>query len=306
MASLHPDHQPLLRLTKRQRVDKAVHTLEGIMKGIAIDGRLVPEECRELTNWCEDNKELLSQHPFTELIGPVRAALADGVISSEEQRDILWLCRNLSAGSSFYDDITNDVQILHGILHGILADGVVTDDEAKGLSKWLDENSHLCGSYPFEELNSLLTNVLRDGRVDEQEQRLLRDFFGDFISYSMSKRIQQARTNAVTKQQLRLPGICASCPEITFEERHFCFTGASTRAVRREIAEHVVNRRGVFRDSVNRDLHYLVIGAAGNPCWAYACYGRKVEEAVTLRREGHRLLIVHENDFWDAVQDNPV
>jgi len=300
----HPDHRPYIGFTKRQRVDRAVHTLDGILKGIAIDGKLLPAECRELTNWCDDQRELVAQHPFTELVPRVRAALADGTIAPEEQADLLWLCSNLSSGSIYYDVVTADVQVLHGILHGILADGVITHEEAKGLREWTDTNAHLRGTYPFDELDSLFTTVLRDGKVDAQEQSLLKEFFEDFISYSLAKRIEQARGGANIKQHMRLPGICAVCPVIEFPDHVFCFTGASTRAVRRDIAEQITRRRGVFKEGVSRDLHYLVVGAAGNPCWAFSCYGRKVEQAVALRRDGHKLIIVHEHDFWDAIEDS--
>ena len=52
-----------------------------------------------------------------------------------------------------------------------------------------------------------------------------------------------------------------------------------------------------------RKTNYLIVGNAGNPCWAYACYGRKIEEAVALRKEGAQVTIVNETDFWDAVDD---
>ena len=55
--------------------------------------------------------------------------------------------------------------------------------------------------------------------------------------------------------------------------------------------------------NVTSKLNYLVIGAEGNPCWAFACYGRKVEKAVELRKKGVRVVIVHENDFHDGVLD---
>jgi hypothetical protein len=60
---------------------------------------------------------------------------------------------------------------------------------------------------------------------------------------------------------------------------------------------------GVFSTSVTPKVHFLVVGANGNPAWAYSCYGRKVEQAMKLRAEGHSLVIVHENDFWDSIQD---
>lgn len=31
--------------------------------------------------------------------------------------------------------------------------------------------------------------------------------------------------------------------------------------------------------------------------WAFSCYGRKVEKAVQLRKDGSQVIIVHENDF---------
>jgi hypothetical protein len=66
-----------------------------------------------------------------------------------------------------------------------------------------------------------------------------------------------------------------------------------------------VNRLGGdVLNGVNAKLNYLVIGADGNPCWAYACYGRKVEKAVELRKKGKRIVIVHENDFHDALADH--
>ncbi|RPI99888.1 MAG: NAD-dependent DNA ligase, partial [Deltaproteobacteria bacterium] len=83
----------------------------------------------------------------------------------------------------------------------------------------------------------------------------------------------------------------------------FCFTGASSRYKRSELKDIVIRFGGKCTNNVAKFLDYLVIGAEGNPCWAYACYGRKVEAAVKLRKEGHKLLLVHENDFHDAIAD---
>ncbi len=77
------------------------------------------------------------------------------------------------------------------------------------------------------------------------------------------------------------------------------FTGS--RGPRRLFAETISTRGGTFIDRIRDELNYLVIGAEGNPCWAFACYGRKVERVVEMRRAGHRVLLIHEHDFWDAV-----
>ena len=58
-----------------------------------------------------------------------------------------------------------------------------------------------------------------------------------------------------------------------------------------------------MKSIVTKKTDYLVVGNAGNPCWAYACYGRKIEEAMQLRKEGAKIVIVNETDFWDCVDD---
>jgi NAD-dependent DNA ligase len=90
---------------------------------------------------------------------------------------------------------------------------------------------------------------------------------------------------------------------VVFQGKVFGFTGASTKYSRKEFEEIVQALGGIVARSVSKKLDYLIIGADGNPCWAYACYGRKVEMAVALRKAGARILLVHENDFHDAVAD---
>jgi hypothetical protein len=37
----------------------------------------------------------------------------------------------------------------------------------------------------------------------------------------------------------------------------------------------------------------------GNPAWAFASYGRKIEKAINLNNsKGLEILIIHEDDFW--------
>ena len=76
------------------------------------------------------------------------------------------------------------------------------------------------------------------------------------------------------------------------------------KAKRTDIAKQVERLGGVFIPNLSQKTDFLVVGAGGNPCWAFSCYGRKVEKAAELRKEGHSITIVHESDFWDAVQDN--
>lgn len=301
----HPDHRPYRHFTKRQRVDKAIQTLSGLLKGVSIDDELNAAEVAEIMNWCKEYRDLVGKAPFLELIPKLDAILEDGIIDPEEQDELLWLCKNLSPEGDFYDDVTHGIQQLHGILHGILADDQITTAEAKRLQEWIDAHAELKGTYPYDELESLLMSILSDGVVDGDEQRVLKAFFEDFIEYSFAKKVRSEakRVRSGIPAEFTVHGVCATCPEISFDGRTFTFTGSSMRAKREEMANSVSQLGGVFSKGLTNKTEFLVIGSGGNPCWAFACYGRKVQKAVELRKEGHPIIIVHESDFWDAVED---
>ena len=139
--------------------------------------------------------------------------------------------------------------------------------------------------------------MLKDGKIDDQENEALMQFFGEFAP------TRERRAVGVLDRGYSVSGVCAMTPEIVFTDRMFCFTGSSERGPREELARIVAGLGGKFHPRLTNDSHYLVVGADGNPCWAYACYSRKVEDAVERRRNGQKLQIVHEYDFWDAVED---
>jgi len=140
---------------------------------------------------------------------------------------------------------------------------------------------------------------MSDKKISEEENLVLQAFFSEFVIGNNKTLVQP-----LLQEDVMVYGLCAACPEIIFKESLFCFTGASGKYSRKQFHEIINNLGGNVANSVTPKLDYLVIGAEGNPCWAYACYGRKVEKAVELRKQGNKLLLVHEHDFHDAVLDN--
>lgn len=296
---MHSDHAGYFKFTTRARMEKSINSLVGIVEGIAIDGTINASELNFLRMWLDEHYELQNCHPYTELFPVVSCAISDGVLTGDEREDILWLCERLSS-TDYYDRVTADIQRLHAVVGGIAADGVVTEKELRGLSTWLDDHEHLKTCWPYDEVASLVTSVLSDGKISTQEQTILRDFFSQFTSLLDDRTI----TSPSIKQGESMIGLCAVCPEIEFSGAKFCFTGASSKHKRSDLTAIVQRLGGEVVASLTSTVNYLVIGADGNPCWAYACYGRKVEKAVELRKAGARLLLVHENDFHDAAADH--
>ena len=296
---LNEDNAAYLRYTGPQRIDKAMHTLEGIIRGIAIDGIVSTQELTALTSWISDHQQYADRHPFTEVLDRLRQVLMDGVVDEEERADVLWLCEKFSTENAFFNRISSDMQRLQGIMRGIAADGKITKLELEGLREWMADNDHLKTCWPYDELSSLITTVLQDGVVDSTEHEALMQFFNEFV-FHVECRSNESQ-DAIAQPNIQ--GICTVCPDVEFSDRTFCFTGQSERVNRSQLESQVVELGGKFSRSVTRKVDYLVVGADGNPCWAFSCYGRKVETAVKLRKQGLPILIVHENDYWDALEE---
>lgn len=290
------------KFTAKAEIDKAVHTLEGIIKGITIDEVINPKEYAELRNWYHTYQHLINTNPFGEILQLLSDCMKDGIIDDEEKKDIMWTCKRFYTRNIYFDMITADLQRLQGIFHGIMADNEIGEIEVARLAKWLDENTHLTGYYPYDEICSLLVSILQDGYISDHEKDILKVFFSEFIDQKSSLNVSEEELMAL-KEQITIQGICAVCPEITFGNRVFCFTGKSSTKSRIEMKQLVEQLGGSFSNNVTKSVDYLVVGSDGNPCWAFSCYGRKVEKAINLRKQGHKILIVHEYDFWDAVED---
>jgi len=297
---VHQDHRAYMRFTSKARLDKSVNSLVGLVEGIAVDGRINQREIEFLNLWLGDHQEVKRLHPYNELYPVVENAVSDGILTSEEKDDILWLCERLSS-KNYYDEVTADMQRLHAALAGVASDGAITEEELRGLSAWLQEHEHLRQCWPYDEVDGLITGVLKDERIDDREHEELKHFFSEFIAILDDRTISRPKA----LQGKTMQGVCAVTPALTFRGQTYCFTGASNKYTREQFSEVVIKLGGEVLSTVSPRLNYLVIGANGNPCWAYACYGRKVERAVELRRTGARLLLVHEHDFHDAVADHP-
>ncbi|WP_368240460.1 BRCT domain-containing protein [Clostridium paraputrificum] len=288
--------------TSRSEIEKALNTLKGILEGIIIDDETNYIELDELAAWSDTNNLFSNRKPFNELIPLINESISDNILTKDEITDILWVCNKFLKDNTYYDHITMTLQKLHGIFHGILADNIISENEIVKLKEWISTNDYLEGYYPYDEINTLLTSILSDGIITEDEINVLKVFFSEFVDNSIETNINFKDIEKL-KEDYTISGVCSICPDITFENKTFCFTGASNKTTRDGFKNIITSLHGTFRNNISSKTDYLIIGNGGNPCWAYSCYGRKVEQALNLRKSGAKVIIIHENDFWDAIED---
>jgi hypothetical protein len=265
--------------------------LDGLLRGVKADGIISPDEAARIAAWLQRNEEFADVHPFSELATRLRRALGDAVVTVDETDDLLFVVSKYTTINPYFDQIRAGLQVLMGLLAGYAADARIDESEVKDLQQWVEDWKHLRSLWPYDECESIVTWMIANGRVADDAPMLL----------ELSRCVPVDGAALTTPPALTLAGICSMDPEIIFADRQFVFTGESQKCVRSDMEARVYERMGHAHPNVTLKSDYLVVCDEGNPHWAFSCYGRKVEKAFELRREGHHIVILHESDFWDAL-----
>ena len=182
------------------------------------------------------------------------------------------------------------IDTLIGLCKGVVADGVVNQDEAEFLRDWLAANEVTVSSNPVTyALLKRVNGMLRDDHLDAEESgellATLRTFAGE--------RPGQGEFMPSTDLPLDSPP-----PPIVFEAHSFMCTGTFAFGTREQCKQEITGRGGAYAKSVRRDLDYLVLGSYVTPSWIHESFGRKIEKAMEWRDvRGMSLAIVSEEQW---------
>jgi hypothetical protein len=285
------DYENYQRYTGEHEAEKIRATLEGIITGMLIDNELSTIEIEKLKAWCADNYGYIDIPSYSELLHIIFNK-NDVAIKID---DFINIYKTITTDNKRFNDITISIQKLHGILHGILLDGIISTEELNGLLVWMNSNLNMKGTYPYDEIYSLVYENINHN----EGQNLLKVYFSQFINISYTA-IDKSDIEKL-RQSTPIPLICAREPHIEFKNKEFCFTGISSQDKKRnEIIDIIGNVGGRYNNNVTNSTDYLIIGDKNNPSWAYVTYGRKTEKAIELRKYGH-ITLVKETDFWNTI-----
>lgn len=292
------ENSDLQIVTTKARADKAINSLKGLLLGIISDDIIDAREMEELRLWAQEHYDLVNRNPFREFMILIENTASNEIPTKEAVEDLYWLCQKYEHNSIYYNGITSDLQLLQGIFHGILADGILSDEEIFKLHDWLSENKHLSSYYPYDEIRSLVLSIMEDKIITEDERTVLTAFIKQFVEIKNTEVAQKIERDTA---DVNITGICAVNPEIIFEGKTFCVTGILNRGSRSELQKAIQDQGGVSVNSISKKTDYLIIGSTNNACWSYSCYGRKVEKALELRKSGHTIVLIHETDIFTAI-----
>lgn len=280
--------------------EKALHELQGLLEGVCLDNVVTEEEIKALCSWLDKHNEISTLKPYDLIYKHLEDIIEDNIVDDEEIKDLCWLAGRLNIWTEADLLITKSIRNLHGIFEGLMSDSELTDAEILALENWIIEHDFLKGTYPYDEIETLLTKTLQDRVVTEDEKEILKGFVRQFTSKNICSRDCDTEWEKL-KKKYSIQGICATDPNIDFDNHVFCFTGESSRYSRTEIASLIQKAGGIYKNNITKKTNYLIVGCKGNECWAFCSYGRKIEQAMKYRKEGLAIQIIHEKDFWDCL-----
>ena len=204
---------------------------------------------------------------------------------------------------------SRDISELIGLCKGVLADGVVSYQEAFCILQWLEEHPIVVDAWPASVLYQSLDNMLEDGSLDSDEEKALLDLLvgitgvpvrvevaevteDSFVLDSMERTLNTSATLPVHEPELGL----------IFQDKNFVMTGKFVFGLRRECEAAVRERGGNTQKGVTKATNYLVVGEIGSAEWAHSSFGRKIEKAVYMREAGHDTYIVREQVWVDQLK----
>lgn len=182
---------------------------------------------------------------------------------------------------------------LIGISRGVIADGVVDEQEAIFIGQWIEQHREVADKWPVNVLYARLVEMLKDGILSSDEQKellaTLRDLTGG------SSLFQQP--NRSTTLPLDKPP-----PEVAFDGKSFCLTGRFAFGTMLDCEETITEMGGTVAQTLDKDTDYLVIGELGSPDWVHTTFGRSIERGVELQSQGCLIKIVSEEHWVDCLR----
>lgn len=255
------------------KLETNINTLYGITKGINYDGIIDDKEIRKLKSWVEDNRLYKQYLLFDRIISKLEEILYDNIITEYERIELEKLVTSINS-SKIYSESTLSLQVLNGILDGIVCNQKVNQKEIDNLNIWLKQNDYLKDVYPYDKVLLEVGKVLEDGVLTEEESNYIFEIFNEIVNPDFN-----------------------NDENIDFDGKTFCLTGEFKTATKQEISKKLQDLGAIEKTGVSSKLNYLIIGGVGSDSWKFGKIGGKQAKAQELNEKGANIKIIDEDSL---------
>lgn len=258
---------------------KAINELDGTIRGLVSDHHINQEETAALQNWMDTYVACFQQSQFEELLRILKRSVEDKTISSQDLKKIDLFIKNFQLKRSAGNDATQAMQVLIGIVRGLLADEELNDEEILSLQKWMQSHKYLSGNFSFNKIEKKLSNILEDGIITQDEKNELFEDLNLFIHPD-----RKAKGNT-----------------IVFEKMSFCLTGHFNKVSRSDISRMITENGGTIQANITKKTNYLLVGERGEKSTKFGKRSGKLSKALQLQQKGSEIKIISEAQLLHSI-----
>lgn len=184
----------------------------------------------------------------------------------------------------------------------VLADGIVTDAEARSLTAFVRANPEVSQGWPGDVLLRRLQAIFEDGRVDEDEREELSLLLNRILEEARGQEPGSPASSRPARETLPLDD---PPPILRFKDRTFVFAGLMASGSLGRCHRQVVRLGGRYATAVGPGTDVLVVGGFPDRGWEGTALGDEIRTALGLREAGGEIAIVSEEDFTRALPQDP-
>lgn len=255
------------------KLETNINTLYGIIEGINYDGTIDDKEIEKIKSWIEDNRLYKQYSLFDRIINKLEEILDDNIITEYERIELKKLVTSINS-SKMYSESTLALQILNGILDGIVCNQKVNQKEIDSLNIWLKQNDYLKDVYPYDKVLLEVSKVLEDGVLTAEESNYILSIFNEIVHPDFN-----------------------NDENIDFNGKTFCLTGEFETATKQVISKKLQDLGAIEKTGVSSKLNYLIIGGVGSDAWKFGKIGGKQAKAQELNEKGANIKIIDEDSL---------
>jgi hypothetical protein len=191
-----------------------------------------------------------------------------------------------------------NIQMLYGILQGLVADNEINDEEIHFLYNWFCDFNYKTvmandSDYEFQnphfghferKIANKVSDILEDGIITSLEKESLLKVIQDYLGGSPDEGI-------VGGQVINVP---LDKDAVLTSSDVFCFTGTMLGGTRKEWTERLSALNIACTKAVLVSTTVLVIGVEPSRDWINTSYGRKIESVINMKEKGRDIKIINQ------------
>ena len=255
------------------KLESNINDLYGIIKGISYDNVINDEEIILIKKWLDENIKFKNYSVFLKIINNLTNILEDNVIDDYERIMLLNLVQPIN-DSKIYSDSTLALQVLQGILKGIVVDNKINEKEILSLEIWLKNNSFLSDIYPYNKVFMIVENVLKDRIISSEEFENLKVSFNELLNPYKE------------------------FDTIDLTNKTYCLTGDFKYGKKNNVSDLLAKYGAIEKNSVSSKLDFLFIGSLGSQSWKFGNAGGKILRAQEFQEKGSNIKIIGEDELF--------